>query len=345
MPYIFTNVEYIYGFCEGSCTAVVEEYRRRFPIRRIPDRRVFYKVFNILRECGRLPSAHVSSERARKQDMEEQENILDMVERSPTASTRRLSARIGVSRTRVWRTLHEDGLYPFHPRPVQNLHPGDSVMRLEFCHWLHINSQLLQLILFTDEATFTRNRINNTRNSHRWSQEIPHGTVETNVQRRFSINVCCGIIDDMLIGPVILDDRMTGQSYLDFLQNELPKQLADVPLATRIAMYFQHDGAPSHYTRHVMQHLNDTFPNRWIGRGSTINWPPRSPDLTPLDFCLWGLMTSEVYRKKVDTRDELLVNILDVIACTKERQDALRRTTRHVFTRAAKCIDVDGGIF
>ena len=37
------------------------------------------------------------------------------------------------------------------------------------------------------------------------------------------------MIDDMLIGPVILDDLMTGQNYLDFLQNELPKQLEDVP--------------------------------------------------------------------------------------------------------------------
>ena len=117
------------------------------------------------------------------------------------------------------------------------------------------------------------------------------------------------------------------------------------PLATRIALYFQHDGGPSHYTRHVMQHLNDTFPNRWIGRGSTINWPPRSPALTPSDFCLWDFMKSEVYRKKVDTRDELLINIPDVIACIKESQDELRRTTRHVFTRVAKCIDVDGGIF
>jgi len=109
------------------------------------------------------------------------------------------------------------------------------------------------------------------------------------------------MIDDMLIGLIILDDHMTGQNYLDFLQNELPKQLEDVPLATRIAMYCQHDGSPSHYTRHVTQHLNDTFPNRWIGRSSTINWPPRSPDLSPLDFCLWGLMKSEVYRKEVDT--------------------------------------------
>ena len=143
----------------------------------------------------------------------------------------------------------------------------------------------------------------------------------------------------------ITTSRMTGQNYLYFLQNELPKQLENIPLATRIAICFQLDGAPSHYTRHVIQHLNDTFPSRWIGRGSTNNWPPKSPDLTPLDFCLRGLMKSEVYRKKVDTRDELLVNILDVIACIKGSQDALRRTSRHVFTRVAKCIDVDGGIF
>jgi hypothetical protein len=82
----------------------------------------------------------------------------------------------------------------------------------------------------------------------------------------------------LLSGPVILD-HITGQNYLEFLQHELPEQLENVPLATRIAMYFQHDGAHPHYTRLMMQHLNDTFPNQWISRGSTIKWPPRSPDL------------------------------------------------------------------
>ena len=113
-------------------------------------------------------------------------------------------------------------------------------------------------------------------------------------------------------------------------------------MATRIAMYFQHCGAPTHYTD-VMQHLNDTFPNRWISRGSTINWPPRSPDLTPLHFLFWGWIKSDVYRKKEDTRDELLDHIMDVIARIKEHQDALRQKTRHVLKRVAKCTDVDCG--
>jgi hypothetical protein len=92
-----------------------------------------------------------------------------------------------------------------------------------------------------------------------------------------------------------------------------------------------------------MQHFNDTFPNRWIGRGSAINWPPKLLDRTPLDFCLWDWMRSKVYRRKVDRRDELLDHIMDVIACLKERQDrqdALRRAARHVLTRVAKCIDI-----
>ena len=89
MPHNFTNAEYAdvmyaYGFSDGSATGAVEEHRRRFPTRRIPNRTVFYKVFNTLRECCRLPSAHVSSERAHKQNIQEQGNILDMVQRSPT---------------------------------------------------------------------------------------------------------------------------------------------------------------------------------------------------------------------------------------------------------------------
>jgi hypothetical protein len=47
----------------------------------------------------------------------------------------------------------------------------------------------------------------------------------------------------------------------------------------------------------------------------------------------------------VDTWDELLDRIMDATACIKECQDELRRATRHVLTRVAKCSDVEGGIF
>jgi hypothetical protein len=74
-------------------------------------------------------------------------------------------------------------------------------------------------------------------------------------------------------------------------------------------------------------------------------WPPRFPDITLLDFCLWGLKKSEFYKGEIDTRDELLARILDAAARIKKREDQLRRTTRDLRTRLAKCTEVGGGIF
>jgi len=65
-----------------------------------------------------------------------------------------------------------------------------------------------------------------------------------------------------------------------------------------------------------------------------------------LDFCLWGWKKSEVYKEKVNTRDELVARIMNSAALIKhERQDDLRRATRTVAKRVEKCIEVDGGIF
>jgi hypothetical protein len=65
-----------------------------------------------------------------------------------------------------------------------------------------------------------------------------------------------------------------------------------------------------------------------------------------LDFGLWGWIKSEVYKEKVNTRDELVARIMNSAALIKqERQDDLRRATRAIAKRVEKCIEVDGGIF
>jgi hypothetical protein len=64
------------------------------------------------------------------------------------------------------------------------------------------------------------------------------------------------------------------------------------------------------------------------------------------DFCLWGWMKSEVYKEKVNTRDELVARIMNSAALIKqERQDDLRRAKRTVAKRVEKCIEIDCGIF
>ncbi|GFW30350.1 transposon Tf2-6 polyprotein [Trichonephila clavipes] len=77
---------------------------------------------------------------------------------------------------------------------------------------------------------------------------------------------------------------------------------------------FQQDGATCHTDRATIDLLKDTFGDRLISRFGPVNWPPRSCDLTPLDYFLWGYVKSFVYADKPQTLDHLEDNIRRVIA-------------------------------
>ncbi|KAL5468869.1 hypothetical protein EMCRGX_G029995 [Ephydatia muelleri] len=53
--------------------------------------------------------------------------------------------------------------------------------------------------------------------------------------------------------------------------------------------------------------------DRWMGRGGPIPWPAQSPDLSPLDFWLWGYLKNKVYANAVTTLDQLRQAITDEI--------------------------------
>jgi hypothetical protein len=60
--------------------------------------------------------------------------------------------------------------------------------------------------------------------------------------------------------------------------------------------------------------LKETFGERIISRRGPVAWPPRSCDITPLDYFLWGYVKSLVYADKPETIDVLEENIRRVIA-------------------------------
>ncbi|KAJ4433851.1 hypothetical protein ANN_16163 [Periplaneta americana] len=69
---------------------------------------------------------------------------------------------------------------------------------------------------------------------------------------------------------------------------------------------------------------NRKFPDRWIGRGGPIAWPPRSPDLNPLDFYLWGHLKSLVYSSPVPDLESLRNRIVFLEFSMRHRLRRLR---------------------
>ena len=59
--------------------------------------------------------------------------------------------------------------------------------------------------------------------------------------------------------------------------------------------------------------MNVHLPDRWIGRGTAndkhIPWPPIPPDLTPLDYFLWGYIKSKVYVQNYKNLDDLKASV------------------------------------
>ncbi|GFX27530.1 putative DD41D transposase [Trichonephila clavipes] len=171
-------------------------------------------------------------------------------------------------------------------------------------------------ILFSDEAHFRVNGYVNKQNCLIWSEANPQVYVERPLHPE-KLTVWCALWAGGIIGPyffkndeghnvTVNDDRyraMITNFFIPELKNHDVQEL-----------WFQQDGATCHTARATIDLLKDTFGDRLISRFGSVNWPPRSCDLTPLDFFLWGYVKSLVYADKPQTLDQLEDNIRRVIA-------------------------------
>ena len=109
-------------------------------------------------------------------------------------------------------------------------------------------------------------------------------TRHRNFQVRWKINVWASIMSTNILGPVILLNILDHVAYKNFLTENFPDFLKEVPLAERNRIIFQQNSVELHNARVVINYLNEQFPGRWMGRYSLTSCPLRSPDLNPLTF-------------------------------------------------------------
>ena len=106
---------------------------------------------------------------------------------------------------------------------------------------------------------------------------------------------------------------------------------------------FQQDGAPAHHGRVVQEWLNEKFGERWIGCRGFMEWPLRSPDLSPCDFFLWGVLKDRVYRRKPRSIEELKNGITTEISAINSNLCQMVR--RSVTDCSRRCLAVEGQQF
>ena len=227
--------------------------------------------------------------------------IQESFERSPRNATCRASGELGIPQPTVWRALRCRLLFkPYRLQLAQALRLNDKGKRVEFCDRMLQNMEdetFLPLLIFSDEATFHLSGKVNRHNVRIWGLQNPHGALE-HERDSPKVNVFCALSQTKVHGPFFFaENAVTGVTYLAMLQNWLlPQMSEDFPTGR----------SPPHRHRDVRHFLNESVPQRWIGRVGKEDlalqfWPPRFPDLTPCDFFLWGFVKEAVYVPSLPT--------------------------------------------
>ncbi|GFU73750.1 DUF4817 domain-containing protein [Trichonephila clavipes] len=145
-------------------------------------------------------------------------------------------------------------------------------------------------ILFSDEAHSWLNGYVNKQNCRIWSEANPQVYVETPLYPE-KLTVWCTLCAGGIIGPYFFKNdeghnvTVNGDRYRAMITNFFIPELNNHDVQE---LWFQQDGATCHTARATMDLLKDTFGDRLISRFGPVKWPPRSCDLTPLDYFLWG---------------------------------------------------------
>ena len=231
----------------------------------------------------------------------------------------RLSLRVAERELQIPRSTIDDVLrrklkmFPYKISFLQQLLPNDYAERLQWAQHcrreLRIDSQYLSRIVFSDECLFHANGVVNNHNARIWGTSNPQTVQEVPLQRE-KVMVWCAMHKTKIIGPYFFrTPTVNTQAYKSMLSSYGLRHVAQLPGSP----IFQQDGAPAHTSNATSEYLQRKLGNRWISKRGPTNWPARSPDLTPLDFFLWGYVKDKVYSEEIESLQHLKARITEAI--------------------------------
>ena len=114
--------------------------------------------------------------------------------------------------------------------------------------------------------------------------------------------------------------KVDAQYYTEVL---LKRMIPQMNRLTRGEDYvFMEDGARAHTAQLTLKHLGK---RKHLNLLEPHDWPPNSPDLNPVDYCIWGILETNVYRgRRITDLDTLKQAIITEWA--KIPQDVISRS-------------------
>ena len=269
--------------------------------------------------------------------------------RRPRQSTRRAGLELNMSHQSIIRILHERGFRPYRLRRRHAMNEADYEARVLFAtdvlEMLDEDPQMLNNIIFSDEAHFSLSGNTNTWNSRYWDLDNPDFFIEMPLHSP-RVSAWAGIWSHGIIGPFFFEDEqgatvtVNSERYVQMLETKFLPVIQDREEFVAGDLWLMQDGAPAHIGRNVRAWMQQNFEECEIGRYGSIHWPARSPDLTPMDFFVWGWVKDQVYRHRVNTLNELKTRITQTM--NEMPLDFVANSLLSFKSRLQSCINNNG---
>lgn len=330
-----------------SIQRVQELFSIRFPERRQPSKNTIWKNVRKYQENGTSHNLNKGrSGRKRTSRSEENiENVRILLQENPNVSIRRNG--LPLSRSTFNRIiLHDLHWHPYKIHSRQHLMETDYARRREYAAWLLSKPvRFLDRVVIGDEAAFFMNGKVNSQNTRMYSEKgnPPEFNYEVPFCRE-KLSVWIGICGNgSIIGPFFYENTMTGAKYLDLINDSILPELQRIYGNNFNRLWWFQDGAPAHRVIIVRERLQELFGTRIVSLNHEVEWPPRSPDLTPCDYFLWGYLKNQVYSTPPENIGQLQERITRKASELKENPEMVRKVVLAMRSRAQLCFDRNGG--
>lgn len=303
-----------------SITKVQRAWRTKYVSAKAPTASMIKTLAEKFKKTGSVSNAPRVRPKSDQKRNEAKNTINDLITKLPNLSICKVAQASNVSYTMARSILKEDlKLKPYKEPSVHMLQAPDYKKRLDFAHWYFKTRKLNhEKIICTDEAYFYLTKSLNKQNNRFWLNEKTLDAVEKPLQDK-RLLVFCAISAEKIYGPFYFSTTVNQHNYLEMLEKEFWRRHLDTKEYKKY--YFQQDGAPAHRCNLVQKWLTDKFGDKFINKDL---WPPRSPDLNPCDFFLWGYLKDRVYSPLPKNLDDLKANIENEIK--KISKETLKNT-------------------
>ena len=321
----------------GHCSLVKRAWRKEFPGLKVPgDKTINNTVFRF-KETGSIASLPPIQSKINEQREDAKNQLRTLISENPRLSVRKASRAVGMSYGSTRRFLLEDlHLKPFKDQEWHELKKPDYPKRVEFARWLtSLPEETFKFFICSDEAYFYLKEPINKQNNRSWLETRPTEWKEQPLHDE-KVLVWCAMSAKRIYGPFFFESSVNQHNYLKMLKEFFWERHRKVPEYKKY--YFQQDGATPHTSNLVQNWLKSKFSDFFLDKKKS---PPRSPDLNPCDFYLWGHLKALVYTPLPKTLDDLKANIEREIK--KINQEILESTFENFIKRCSLVIAAKGG--